>query len=174
VLDTNQLGQLREAEAEFRSALQIRPALPGPHAQLAYLLANRGDFEEAVWHFERAGDGAVNQLSYGITLARMNRPAEARSHLQRSLQADPKQPLAHDVLGGLLEAAGKIPEAVSHYKEAIRLRPDFGKARVDLGAVLARKGDRAGAAAEFRLAQSDPDPEIRKVAAAGLAAVGSK
>lgn len=167
-------GQVREAEAEFRGALKIRPALPATHAHLAYLLQSRGDFEEAIWHFERAGDGAFNQFSYGVTLARMNRLADARTHLQKSLQADPKQPLAHEVLGGLLEAAGKIPEAVSHYKEAIRLRPDFGKAHIDLGGVLARKGDRAGAAAEFRAAQSDPDLQVRKMAAAGLAAVGAK
>ena len=164
-------GQVREAETEFRAALRIRPALPGAHAYLAYLLANRGDLQEAIWHFERAGDGAFNQLSYGITLARMNRLAEARTHVEMSVQADANQPLAHEVLGGLLEAAGKTADAVAHYKEAIRLRPDFGKAHIDLGAVLARQGDKAGAAAEFRVAQSDPDPQIRQMAAAGLAAV---
>jgi predicted CXXCH cytochrome family protein len=167
-------GQVQEAEAQFRDALSIRPALQAAHGYLAYLLANRGDFGEAIRHFERAGDGAFNQLSYGITLARMNRIAEARTHLEKSLQADSGQPQAHEVLGGLLEAQGKIPEAVSHYKEAIRLRPDFGKAHLDLGAVLARKGDRSGAAAEFRVAQSDPDPQIREMAVAGLAAVGAK
>jgi predicted CXXCH cytochrome family protein len=167
-------GQVREAEAQFRGALSIRSALPAAHAYLAYLLANRGDFGEAVWHFERAGDGAFNQFNYGITLARMNRLAEARTHLQRSLQADARQPLAHEVLGGLLEAEGKIPEAASHYREAIRLRPDFGKAHLDLGALLARQGDKAGAAAEFRAAQSDPDPQVRDMAAAGLAAVAAR
>jgi Flp pilus assembly protein TadD len=154
--------------------LKIRPTLPGAHGYLAYLLANRGDYAEAIWHFERAGDGAFNQLSYGITLARMNRLAEARTHVERSLEADANQPLAHEVLGGLLEAAGKIPDAVSHYKEAIRLRPDFGKAHIDMGAVLARKGDRAGAVAEFRVAESDPDPQIREMAVSGLAAIGVK
>jgi predicted CXXCH cytochrome family protein len=167
-------GQLQEAEAQFRGALSIRPALPAAHAYLAFLLANRGDFAEAISHFERAGDGASNQFNYGITLARMNRRAEARTHLEESLRADAKQPLAHEVLGGLLEAEGKIPEAVSHYQEAIRLRPDFGKAHLDLGALLARKGDRARAAAEFRAAQADPDPQIRETARVGLAAAGAK
>ncbi len=128
-------GQAREAETQFRGALRIRPALRWAHAYLAYLLANCGDYGEAIWHFERAGDDASNQFSYGITLARMNRMTEARIHLERSLQADARQPLAHEVLGGLLEAEGKIPEAISHYKESIRLRPDFGKAHLNLGAV---------------------------------------
>jgi tetratricopeptide (TPR) repeat protein len=167
-------GQVREAEAQFRSALSIRPALPRAHAYLAYLLANRGDLDEAIWHYQRAGDDAPNQFSYGIALARMNRKAEAITHLEKSLDADAKQPVVHEVLGGLLEEEGKIPEAVSHYKEAIRLQPNFGKAHLDLGAALARQGDRAGAAAEFRIAQSDPDPKIREMALSGLAAVGAK
>ncbi|HEY4085291.1 MAG TPA: tetratricopeptide repeat protein [Bryobacteraceae bacterium] len=167
-------GQLPQAATELRGALQIRPALPGAHASLAYLAANRGDYAEAVWHFERAGDGAANQLNYGIVLARMNRPAEARAHLQKSLQTDPNQPVAHELLGGLLEAEGKISEAVTHYKEAIRLRPDYGKARVDLGKMLSRAGDRAGAAGEFRVALSDPDPQIRAMAAEGLGALREK
>ena len=167
-------GQLPEAEAQFRGALRIRPALPAAHAYLAFLLTSRGDLAEAVWHFAQAGDGALNQFNYGVTLARMNRLAEARTHLERSLQADATQPLAHEVLGGLLEADGKIPEAISHYQEAIRLRPDFGKAHLDLGTLLARKGDKAGAAAEFRAAQSDVDPEVREIAGADLAALLKK
>ena len=167
-------GQLPQAETELRGALQIRPALPEAHAGLAWLAANRGDYAEAVWHFERAGEGAANQLNYGIVLARMNRLAEARAHLQKSLQTDANQPVAHELLGGLLEAAGEIPEAVSHYKEAIRLRPDYGKARIDLGTVLARTGNRAAAAAEFRAALSDVDPQIRAMAAQGLGALGEK
>jgi tetratricopeptide (TPR) repeat protein len=169
-----ELGQLQEAEAQIRTALSIRPALQTAHASLAYLLQNRGDFAEAIWHFERAGDGAFNQFSHGITLARMNRTAEARAHLEKSLQAEARQPLAHEVLGQLLEAEGRIPEAIARYKEAIRLRPDFGKAHVELGALLARQGNRAAAAAEFRAALADPDPQIRARAAAGLAAVGTK
>ena len=167
-------GQVAEAEAQFRDALSIRPALPAAHAYLAYLLANRGDFKEAIWHFERAGDGAFNQFNYGVTLARMNRMAQARMHIERSLQADAGQPVAHDVLGSLLAAEGRIPEAISHYKEAILLRFDFGKAHLDLGVALARKGDRTGAAAEFRVAESDPDPQIHGTAVAGLAALGAK
>lgn len=167
-------GLIREAEAEFRGALRIRPSFPAAHANMAHMLANRGDFEGAIRHFARAGDGAVNQFSYGITLARMNRLAEARIHLQKSLAADPNQPMAHEVLGRLLEAGGKAPEAITHYREAIRLRPDFGRAHAGLGAALARQGDLGAAAAEFRLALNDPDPQVRAIAAAGLKAAGAR
>jgi Flp pilus assembly protein TadD len=169
-----QTGQVPEAEAELRAALSIRPALPAAHSALANLLATRGDTAQALVHFERGGDGAFNQLCYGITLARMNRPADARVHLEKSLAADANQPLAHEVLGTLRAAQGKIPEAVAHYKEALRLQPDFGRAHLDLGALLARQGDKAGAEAEFRAAQADADPQVRQMAASGLAAVGAK
>jgi tetratricopeptide (TPR) repeat protein len=165
-------GQTQEAEAELRTALSLRPAMPAAHAQLAYLFASRGDLEQAIWHFARAGDAAINQFSYGVTLVRMNRFADARVHLQKSLDADPNQPMAHELLGRLLAEAGKAPEAMAHFREAIRLRPDFGQAHLNLGAALLRRGNRAAAAAEFRLAQSDPDPQIQKMAAAGLTAAG--
>jgi hypothetical protein len=41
-----------------------------------------------------------------------------------------------------------------------------------LAAALLRQGNRPAAAAEFRLAQSDPDPQIQKMATAGLTAAG--
>jgi len=47
-----------------------------------------GDFADAIWHSERAGDGAANQYGCGLTLTRLNRFAEARAHLQKSLEAD--------------------------------------------------------------------------------------
>ena len=73
----------------------------------------------------------------------------------------------------MLEAEGKISEAISHYEEAIRLQPNFGKAHLELGAALGRKGDKAGAVTEFRAAEADPNPQIRERAAAELAADGT-
>jgi tetratricopeptide (TPR) repeat protein len=167
-------GQLREAEAELRGALKVRPTLPGAHAYLAYLLASRGDTAGALGHFERGGDGAFNQFNYGITLARMNRLMDARLHLERSLEANPAQPVVHEVVGRLLEVEEKVSEAVAHYQEAIRLQPDFGQAHLSLATALARRGDKVGAAAEFRRAQLDPDPQVRQAAASGLAALGAQ
>jgi Tfp pilus assembly protein PilF len=169
-----ELGQLREAESQLRDSLRIRPAYAIAHAHLAHLLANRGDLAASIPHFDRAGDGAVNQLSYGITLARLNRIADACTHLEKSLQGDPNQPLAHAVLANLLESQNKIPEAIEHYREALRLQPNYGKAHLDLGALLARKGDRSSAVDHLRQAQSDPDPQIRQSATAALITLGAK
>lgn len=76
------------------------------------------------------------------------------------------------MLGGLLESGSHASEAAGHYREAIRLRPDFGKAHLDLGAVLLRSKQRDPALKEFRLAALEPDPEIRQTALQGLGALG--
>ncbi len=89
-----------------------------------------------------------------------------------SLAADANQPVAQELVGRLLEIEGKAPEAVAHFREAIRQRPNFGQAHLSLGTALARQGDRAGAEAEFRIAQADADPQVRQAAASGLAALG--
>ena len=164
-------GQFELAEAAFRSALRIAPTLAAAHANLANLLASKGNLTEAVEHYERASGKAVDQFNYGIALARMNRLADAQTHIEAALKDDPTLAVAHDVLGGLLENRGHIDAALVEFREAVRLRPNFGKAHLDLGAVLETRRDRVGAAEEFRKAASDPDPEIRRQATLALQAI---
>jgi tetratricopeptide (TPR) repeat protein len=77
----------------------------------------------------------------------MNRLADAETHIMAALKDDPNLPEAHDVLGGLLENRGRLDDALAEYREAVRIRPNFGKAHLDLGAALAkspRQGGRGG------------------------------
>jgi tetratricopeptide (TPR) repeat protein len=169
-----QSGQTGLAEAAFRSALRIQPTLAIAHANLANLLASRNDLAEAAWHYERAGGKAIDQFHYGVTLARMNRMAEAQTHIEAALKADPSLAEAHDVLGGLLEKQGRLDEALVQYREAVRIRPDLGGAHFDLGRVLAKHHDLAAAAEEFRKAAADPDPAMRQQALQALQAIGAR
>jgi predicted CXXCH cytochrome family protein len=164
-------GQWEPAEAAFRAALRIQPALAVAHANLANLLASKNALAEAVWHYERSSGKAVDQFNYGVTLARMNRLADAETHLRAALKDDPHLPEAHDVLGSLLENRGRIDAAIVEYREAVRLRPNFGKAHLDLGAALASRRDLGGAAEEFGKAALDPDPEIRRQATRALQSI---
>jgi tetratricopeptide (TPR) repeat protein len=161
-------GQTDLAEAAFRAALRIEPTLAVAHANLANLLASRNELVEAAWHYERAGTKAVDQFNYGITLARMNRLADAQTHIEAALKDDPNLAEAHDVLGGLLESRGRVDAALVQYQEAVRIRPNFGKAHLDLGVILLNRRELAAAAAELRLASGDPDPEVREQARKAL------
>ncbi len=165
-------GQFDLAEASFRAALRIQPTLTVAHANLANLLASRNELVEAAWHYERAGSKAMDQFNYGVTLARMNRLAEAQTHIEAALRADPNLAEAHDVLGGLLENRGRMDAALAQYREAVRLRPNFGKAHLDLGSILLIRHDLAAAAEEFRQAALDPNPAIRQQAHEALRSIG--
>jgi len=165
-------GQTALAEEAYRAALRIEPTLADAHANLANLLASKDQLAEAVWHYERAGE-KVDQFHWGVTLARMNRTAEAQTHIEAALKADPNMAEAHDVLGGLMEKQGRLEAAVAEYREAVRIRPDLGSAHFDLGRVLAETHDLAGAAEEFRKAAADPDPVIRQQALDALRAIGA-
>jgi tetratricopeptide (TPR) repeat protein len=54
------------------------------------------------------------------------------------LEKNPQAWLAHDNLGVVLVRKGKLDEAVGHYKEAIRLKPDYPEAYNNYGNVLAQ------------------------------------
>jgi tetratricopeptide (TPR) repeat protein len=47
---------------------------------------------------------------------------------------------AHDILGVTLFQAGKVPEAIEQYEQALRLYPDYAKAHLNLGIALGQTG----------------------------------
>ena len=59
---------------------------------------------------------------------------------RHTLARNPACWLAHDNLGAVLDARGQVDEAITHYREAIRLRSDCPSAHNNLGIALAGKG----------------------------------
>ena len=57
--------------------------------------------------------------------------------------------LAHNNLGLALQREGKIDEAMSHYNEALRIRPGYATARTNLGVALSKQGKTADAIATY-------------------------
>ena len=55
--------------------------------------------------------------------------------------APPNLAEAHVLRGRLLVEKRQLPEAATEYREAIRLRPDFARIRLDLASVLAAHGN---------------------------------
>ena len=69
--------------------------------------------------------------------------------LSHSLDVTYNNSMVHYVLGQSLDKSGKLEEAVFHYNEALRIRPDFAMAHNNLGAAMARKGDDKSAIYHF-------------------------
>ena len=59
---------------------------------------------------------------------------------------------AHTNLGAVLLQKGRSEEAIAHFAEAVRLRPEWGKARKTLGEQLLRHGELEGALRQFQTA----------------------
>jgi tetratricopeptide (TPR) repeat protein len=107
------------AEDAFRRALQLEPGVPAVHAALAEVLT------------------------------RLNRYAEAASHLRRALTLDPQQEQALALQMDLLVAEGLVPEAIARFVTATA---NGASARIitSFGDLLARLGLREEAAARYR------------------------
>jgi len=72
-------------------------------------------------------------INAGIILYHMSRFDEAEKHFRRSLEVDPKSPIAHYNLASVLDETKRPEEAVEAYKAAIKLKPDFADAHYNLG-----------------------------------------
>jgi protein O-mannosyl-transferase len=59
---------------------------------------------------------------------------------------------AHNHLARALAERGEIDAAVTHYRQALEIRPDLVEAHNNLGNVLAARGDNAAAVAHYRTA----------------------
>jgi Flp pilus assembly protein TadD/4-amino-4-deoxy-L-arabinose transferase-like glycosyltransferase len=133
-----------QAEAEYRTAVALQPALAGPHINLAGLLGRRGEQAEAL----REGREAVRlnpespsaHVNLGVALASLGKTDDAVVNLTRALELDPRNADAHYNLAAAFRARGQAQTAMDHLRETIRLQPSRWQAYNDLGALLCSEG----------------------------------
>ena len=87
----------------------------------------------------------------GIVLAQQGRAQEAMTALQEAVRLDPANIGAKVNLAIQLHAAGAIADARSLLEEAVRADPAMAEAHYELGRVLEKANDRAGAIREYRI-----------------------
>jgi protein O-mannosyl-transferase len=66
--------------------------------------------------------------------------ANAMTLYQATLEGNPNSWMAHNNLGGVLFEAGRLPEAIGHFEQALRLKPDYADAHNNLGVALRGSG----------------------------------
>jgi tetratricopeptide (TPR) repeat protein len=153
-------GLFDEAHAEFLKALEMNPNSAEAHYHLGLFLATSGQIENAVPHLEKAV--AINpgmaeaQKDLGRTLVIMGKADEAIPHFEKALEVNPGMAEAHLFLGvALCRSQARTHEALAHWREALRLEPNYAPAMNEAAYVLATSpnaSDRNGAEA-VRLAE---------------------
>ena len=151
---------LRELDASLAAASD-RPAawkhIVIPAAETAGRLRMESkEYDKAAAEYKRlltleAGNYEAN-YNLAWLAARENRLADGVEYLKKTVTARPSDAAARNALGGLYLRLGKLPEAEAELSEAAKLDPTSPWAAYNLGLVRDKRGDRAGAVAQFRRA----------------------
>src|SRR5262249_19594820 len=81
-------------------------------------------------------------LQQATELFRTRRPREAQECLRRAAAQFANIPEGSFEIGNVYRMAGDLAGAIAAYREALRLRPDYSDAMINLGIALANSGQR--------------------------------
>jgi serine/threonine-protein kinase len=159
-------GKLDEAITEFRAAIHIKPDGAEGHYALASALAEQGKVDEALAESRAAikldpDDPQGHDVLGDILREHVHDYPAAEAAFRQAIRLKSDNPRRHLWLGHSLKAQGKHDEAISEYRTAIKLKPDFAVAHNNLGAILCDQVlDYRAAEAAFRQAiRFDPDDD---------------
>ena len=130
-------GIYEDAEFLLESAVEFAPGHRGALVDYIDVLHKRQKFRESLAAAERLlaadKDAPANHLIYANQAMAAGDFTRALAIYDDVLAANPQSPLAHDervwlTRGHALKTAGRADEAVAAYRQAARLRPEFGDA----------------------------------------------
>jgi tetratricopeptide (TPR) repeat protein len=138
-------GKVSEAIPHYTEAIRIRPQYADAHNALAVALVREGKPDEAIPHFQEAlrlkPNFAEVHSNLADALMKIHRPEEAIGQYEEALRlspglraaVSPSLALAHYDAGSALVNAGKRAEAMSHFRDAVRVNPNLAEAHNLLG-----------------------------------------
>lgn len=146
------IDQWPEAEADFRSALELNPEQPQVLNYLGYSLVERGEkLDEALEMIDtavaaRPDSGAIVD-SLGWVLFQLGRYEDSVVYMERAASLEAVDPIINDHLGDVYWAVGRQIEAVFQWNRALSFDPDEDlanrirdKLELGLDAVLEAEG----------------------------------
>jgi len=137
----------------YRRALAARPNDARMMTALAAALLQSGDTEKAREELAAAtaADPTYADALYNLALieASANQLPEALKHLKATIALEPANVDAHRGLVAIYSAQGSLGDAVREQRTVVSLAPGQAGDWNDLGVMLARGGDSAGAAEAF-------------------------
>ena len=133
---TSHRNHYAEAEQSAREAIRLNPTQPDYHAQLAVTL-----FQQEKW--QASHDAVMTGLQYdaehagcnnirSMALTKLGRQDESIAAVDQNLANDPDDEFAHANKGWALLHEGKPYPALEHFREALRLDPNFEYAQMGI------------------------------------------
>ena len=122
-----------EVVAAYRRAIRQRPDDGPAHYYLGTILLCTGQTDGAIAEFREAirlkPDFTEGYIKLGLVLSNLKHDhAGAEKTLRDLIRFRADDHLAHFNLGCVLRVDGRLDEAMSEYRAAIRLNPDFAEA----------------------------------------------
>ena len=130
------LGDTGGAIVAYDRATQLLPSLTEAWFRAGALVYTLGHREEAIGCFRRAaatgGNTSFGRLGTARALLTEDRNQEAEQVLRRTVARDPRNAMAHDLLGNLLSEYGRFDEARECFERAIAIAPLLAGCYYDL------------------------------------------
>lgn len=130
------LGNTGGAIAAYDRATELLPSLTEAWFRAGALVFTLGHRLEAIGCFRRAaetgGKTTFGRLGKARALLTEDRDQEAEQVLRKTLTADPRNAVAHDLLGNLLSEFGRFDEARECFQRAIAIAPLLAGSYYDL------------------------------------------
>jgi len=146
-------GKIAAAIDEFQQALRINPRFAPPHRNWGNALVRQGRFEEAIEHYTAAlridPDDADAHNNLGAALIRHAEPVEMLKSYFQLMAA-----LSYDQeVGRVSDRHADLVEAIEHFRQALRIRPDYAAAHANWGLALEKQGREREAQEHFEEAR---------------------
>ena len=130
-----QLGLKEQARAEHAIALRLAPKSGRNHYEYAMFLFREDKLDDAILEFEAALKYNPNHPEAHYHLGRAlyvkGDYEGAKQHYEETARLDPKSPV-HNGLGAVYFRLGQTSQAITQFKEALRLKPDDSEAAENL------------------------------------------
>ena len=166
----------RNSETLWTHALAVTSNNDFAHNNLAYLLVDRGELDDAISHFEAAAEirsrktdphynvgSAFVEMNLADALARKGQSDEAMFHYQQAIRLEPNYADAYYNRGNVLFAKGRIDEAITDWEKTLQLQPKDADAHTCLGNAFLCQGSPKEAIAQYEMAVAlgPQDPHSR-------------
>ncbi len=142
-------GRIDDAISAYQTALQKRKQFPTANFNLGMALAHQGKFDEA----EKAYREALAQKpsfreahnNLGLIYEETKSPAAAADEFRAALgTGTATYPLGHYNLGRIYEKQAEYEKAITEFQTAVRQKPDFAEAYLNLGNIKLIRSQRNG------------------------------